>query len=83
MSPLYCNTILGSLNGRAFIHNGIHRDRSSIFQLGYVSTWHRNRGEAQRPFQSSVAVETKQTIETESLDGQTLQASSGLSHYRT
>ncbi|OJA18197.1 hypothetical protein AZE42_07262 [Rhizopogon vesiculosus] len=29
-----------------------------------------------------VAAETKQTIETESLDGQTLQASSGLSRYR-
>ncbi|OAX36474.1 hypothetical protein K503DRAFT_772469 [Rhizopogon vinicolor AM-OR11-026] len=81
MSPLYCNTILGCLNARAFIHNGIHRDRGSTFQLGSVSTWH--AGGAQRPFQSSVAVETKQTIETESLDGQTLQASSGLSHYRT
>ncbi|OJA08321.1 hypothetical protein AZE42_11887 [Rhizopogon vesiculosus] len=79
MSPLYCNTILGCLNARAFIHNGIHRDRSSTFQLGSVSTWH--AGGAQRPL--SVTAETKQTIETDSLDGQTLQALSGLSHYRT
>jgi len=80
LSPLYCNSILGCLNARAFINNGIHRDRGSTFHLGPVSTSH--TGGAQRPIQLSVAVETKQTIETDSLDGQTLQASSGLSRYR-
>jgi hypothetical protein len=34
MSPLYCNTILGCLNARAFIMNGIHRDRGPTFQSG-------------------------------------------------
>ncbi|OAX35242.1 hypothetical protein K503DRAFT_785217 [Rhizopogon vinicolor AM-OR11-026] len=78
MSPLYCNTILGCLNTRDFINNGIHRDHVSTFHLGTISISH--AGGAQRPV--SIAVETKQTIDTESLDDQTLQAPSALSRYR-
>ncbi|OJA15873.1 hypothetical protein AZE42_12922 [Rhizopogon vesiculosus] len=80
MSPLYCNTILGCLNARDFIHNGIHRESGSTFQLSHVSISH--AGGAQCLFQLNVVVETKQTIETESLDGQTPQVSSGPSRYR-
>ncbi|OJA18190.1 hypothetical protein AZE42_07266 [Rhizopogon vesiculosus] len=80
MSPLYCNTILGCLNARDFINNGIHRDRVSTFRLGPISISH--EGGTQRPIQVSVAVETKHTIDTKSLDDQTLQAPSALSRYR-
>ncbi|OAX36476.1 hypothetical protein K503DRAFT_857965 [Rhizopogon vinicolor AM-OR11-026] len=66
MCPLYCNTILGCLNARDFIYNGIHRDSGSAFLLGHVSISH--AGGAQRPFQWSIVVDTKQTIETESLE---------------
>ncbi|OAX41855.1 hypothetical protein K503DRAFT_767251 [Rhizopogon vinicolor AM-OR11-026] len=34
MSPLYCNTILGCLNARDFIQNGIHREGDDTSHLG-------------------------------------------------
>ncbi|KAJ8590025.1 hypothetical protein M405DRAFT_841488 [Rhizopogon salebrosus TDB-379] len=75
MSPLYCNTILACLNARDFVRNGIHGDE------GYGPSVNPHSGSASRngasrPIQLNVAVETKQRIDQESFDGQTLQAPS-------
>ncbi|KAJ8590015.1 hypothetical protein M405DRAFT_816906 [Rhizopogon salebrosus TDB-379] len=67
-SPLYCNSILGCLNARDFIRNGT---------LGsHGSNLHSSRGSGvQRPIQLN-DLNVKQTIDHESLEGQTLKASS-------
>ncbi|OJA15385.1 hypothetical protein AZE42_11320 [Rhizopogon vesiculosus] len=67
MSPLYCNTTLGCLNARDFINNGVHKNRVPAFNLP-VSNSHESG--SQRPIPLNVEVETKQAIDTESLDDQ-------------
>ncbi|OAX31564.1 hypothetical protein K503DRAFT_870586 [Rhizopogon vinicolor AM-OR11-026] len=73
MSPLYCNTILGCLNARDFINNGVHKNRGPAFNLPISNS---REGDSQRPVPLNVAVETKQATDTDSLEDQTLQASS-------
>ncbi|OJA09151.1 hypothetical protein AZE42_13148 [Rhizopogon vesiculosus] len=68
MSPIYCNTILGCLNARDFIQNGIHREGGSNFPLGPSLISHASG--SRHPVNLSVVVETKKTTETDSLDGQ-------------
>ncbi|OJA11649.1 hypothetical protein AZE42_10163 [Rhizopogon vesiculosus] len=72
MSPLYCTTILGCLNAREFIN------KCPAFQLPASNP---REGGAKYQIPLSIAVDTKQTIDNESLNGQTLQASYGLSRY--
>jgi len=73
ISPLYCNTILSCLNARDFINNGVHKNRSPAFNLPISNS---REGSSQRPVPLNVAVETKQAIDTESLEDQTLQVNS-------
>ncbi|OJA11648.1 hypothetical protein AZE42_10162 [Rhizopogon vesiculosus] len=65
MSPLYCNTVLGCLNARAFITSGIYRDRTLTFQVHLDPTSILHASGAQRPL--SIAAETKPNDDTESL----------------
>ncbi|OJA19905.1 hypothetical protein AZE42_13027 [Rhizopogon vesiculosus] len=81
MSPLYCNTILSCLNARDFIQNGIHSEDDGSFPLGPSFISHASA--PQRQVQLSVVVETKRTIETDSLDGRTLHGSSSPSGDRS
>ncbi|KAG1849427.1 hypothetical protein DFJ58DRAFT_451399 [Suillus subalutaceus] len=67
LSPLYCNTVLGCLNARGFIRDGMQANQR--FHLGSTSG-----RKLQHPL--NVAVETRRTVENESVDSQTLQVSS-------
>ncbi|OAX31059.1 hypothetical protein K503DRAFT_777860 [Rhizopogon vinicolor AM-OR11-026] len=71
MCSLYCNTILGCLNARGFIHNGMHRDEDSDTTFHLSTRPISQAGGAQRPISSSIAVQIKQTnqIDTDNLDG--------------